>query len=107
MVNKLSLNLQNTDFIIFRSRRKIILNNGIIAVAVNDTEIAKVLGPTTKFLEVHIDNHLTWCAHIRFLAAKIAKNIGVLGRTAYLLLSNIRLTPSIILFASLPVPLVL
>jgi len=61
-----------------------------MAVTINDTEIDQVL--TTKFLGVHIDNHLTWCDHIRFIAAKIAKNIGVLGRIAYLLLSSIRLT---------------
>src|SRR6218665_4121430 len=80
----------NTNFIIFRSRRKIIPNDGIMAVIINDTEIDQVL--TTIFPGVHIDNHLTSCDHIRFIAAKIAKSIGVLGHTAYLLPSSIRLT---------------
>ena|SRR6218665_2439047 len=71
-----------------------------MAITINDTEISKVLRPTTKFLGVNIDYHLTWCDHVRFIAAKIAKNIGVLGRTAYLLPSSIRLT----LFYSLVYP---
>ena len=53
-----------TNFIIFRSRRKIIPNDGIMAVTINDTEIAQVF--TTKFLGVHIDFHLTWCGVTTF-----------------------------------------
>src|SRR6218665_569216 len=44
---------------------------------------------STKFLGMYIDEHLTWDVHINTIANKIAKNLGVLRRIAYLLPSKI------------------
>src|SRR6218665_525796 len=44
---------------------------------------------STKFLGMYIDEHLTWDVHINIIANKIAKNLGVLRRIAYLLPSKI------------------
>jgi hypothetical protein len=55
--NKLSLNLSKTNYIIFRSKNKIlpILNTGI---KIDSKEITQVI--TTKFLGVYVDEHLTF-----------------------------------------------
>jgi ribonuclease P/MRP protein subunit RPP40 len=89
-VNKLSLNLQKTNFIIFRSHRKRCTENMTSLVKINDIPISQET--STKFLGVIIDNHLTWTEHIRLVTAKVAKNVGILGRTSFLLPPCIRLT---------------
>ena len=40
---------------------------------------------TTKFLGIHIDQHLKWNTHILEINKKISKNIGILRRISYLL----------------------
>ena len=42
----------------------------------NEYEIKQV--HNTKFLEVRIDEHLTWKNHINYVTCKIAKTVGIL-----------------------------
>ena len=56
---------------------------------INDTPITQV--ESTKFLGVHIDQHLTWKVHINQIATKIAKNVGILTRIAHILPKTVRL----------------
>ena len=46
----------------------------------------------TKFLEVHLDEHLTWKYHISFVCKQIAKSIGILARTRFYLSCMTKLT---------------
>ena len=50
---------------------------------------------SSKFLHVHVYEHLTWNEHIRrnntWISFKIAKSVGVISRIACLLSCNIRL----------------
>ena len=72
-VNKLSLNIQKTHYMIFHSRKNIKVNFDVL---INNEIINKV--ECTKFLGVLIDSKLTWCNHISYLKRKISKGIGIL-----------------------------
>ena len=75
-VNKLSINLKKTHFMIFRKRKvKLILKDKII---INDVNISQV--EKTKFLGVIIDHNLTFINHMKFTKGKIAKSVGILYR---------------------------
>ena len=88
-VNKLSLNLTKTNYILFRSHRK--PTPQIIGkIFIDTTEIPQV--STVKFLGLHVDQYFTWKNHIEIIASKIAKNIGVISRISYLIPNNTRLT---------------
>ena len=72
--NKMSLNVDKTHFMIFKSRwKKISREKDII---INGSVISEVA--STKFLGVIIDSHLTWKPHIDYVSKKIAKNIGII-----------------------------
>ena len=86
--NRLTLNLDKTNFILFKSHRKPPLNP-TPTLLVGDIPISQV--ESTKFLGVTVDQHLTWKNHINNIASKISKNIGILARTCFLLPTNIRL----------------
>jgi len=86
--NKLTLNLDKTNFILFRSHRKAPPGDNL-DLLINNTPIEQV--ESAKFLGVHIDQHLTWSIHINHISAKIAKNVGILTRIAYLLPKTTRL----------------
>ena len=84
--NKLSLNVSKTNFILFRSSKKQIppnINNIIIDDRINP-QVA-----TSKFLGVHIDQHLKWKTHTEEINKKNTKSIGILIRISYLLPSHI------------------
>src|ERR1043165_4473680 len=86
--NRLSLNLEKTNFILFRSHKKICPPSDSLLLSINGTLISQV--SSSKFLGVYIDQHLTWNDHIKNISAKVAKNIGILYRTSHILPSSIR-----------------
>ena len=47
---------------------------------------------SSKFLFVLLDQHLSWKDHMKAISSKIAKNVGILQRSSYLLPSHVRLT---------------
>ena len=69
--NKLSLNLNKTKFMFFKSRKKLQELN--LQVYINDQQIEQV--NETLFLGVVLDENLTWKAHISHIANKISKSI--------------------------------
>jgi len=52
-------------------------------IDIGGDEIERV--DNAKFLGVYIDETLTWSNHIKVIANKIAKNIGVIRSIAYLI----------------------
>ena len=73
-INKLSLNLKKTHFMVFRkSRRKIELKEDVI---IDNVKIDYVT--QTKFLGVILDQHLTFESHVQYTKGKIARGIGIL-----------------------------
>src|SRR6218665_569846 len=86
-LNKLSLNLKKTNYILFRSHRKPIPSN-TLTLHINNVEIPRV--SSKKFLGILVDQFLIWSNHISNIASKISRNLGILSRTTYLLPQHIR-----------------
>ena len=66
-VNKLSLNIGKTNFMIFGSKQC----EANHVVSINGMNIKRFY--VTKFLGVHIDSHLNWGEHINHIKSKISK----------------------------------
>ena len=77
-VNKLSVNVLKTNYMIFSLRKNII---PIQNVYINNIVINYVT--TTKFLGIIIDNKLTWCEHISHIKRKISKYLKKNAQTVY------------------------
>ena len=69
-----------------------------VSLILNNESLSHV--KITKFLGVTIDENRTWKYHIDELATKISKNVGIINRLKYYLLSRILLT----LYNSLVLP---
>ncbi len=78
-VNKLSLNVVKTNFIVF-GRKKLTCS---FSIKINEVDIEKV--EIVKYLGVYIDEKLTWKYHINYLERKIARNLSIIYRCKYLL----------------------
>ena len=68
------------------------------AIQTNGSAIIQV--NFTKFLGVYVDEHLNWSIHLNMLAAKLARNVGILGKLRHFLPSYILRT----LYCSLILP---
>ena len=73
--NKLLLNVDKTNFIIFHPPRRIIPNN-IPLIKINNIEIAQK--SSTKFLGITINQNLNWKEHTDQIANKLAKNLNII-----------------------------
>ena len=71
--NRLSLNIDKTNFMIFRPKNK---NELPPDITINGSKITEV--NKAKFLGVIIDNKLTWNNHIKLITQKISKGIGIM-----------------------------
>ena len=74
-VNKLSLNIKKTQFMVF-TRRKVAPIKVDIKIdnqSITETKISKFLG-------TYIDNNLNWKSHISYIAGKIARGIGIITK---------------------------
>ena len=81
MVNKLSLNLKKTKFMIFKPRQKrqrfdtqLSINNQIVS------QVTEIL-----FLGVVLDENLSWKSHISHISNKISKSVGIIFRASFYL----------------------
>ena len=83
-LNKLTLNLSKTNFILFRPRQKKLPH--LLEIKIDNTSIQQV--SSTKFLGVIINENLTWVDHINMLYNKISKSFGILCRIRYKLHSE-------------------
>ena len=74
-LNKLSLNIDKTNYMLFKPKcackpSKIIDIDGQSIMEVNET----------KFLGVIIDNRLKWSSHLGHISNKISKGIGIITK---------------------------
>ena len=72
-INKLSLNIKKTQFMIFTNKNASKPN---IDLKIDGHKIEQTV--KTKFLGVIIDSQLTWKFHINYICGKIAKGIGII-----------------------------
>ena len=74
--NKLSLNIDKTNFVIFHPpQKKVALK---IKVIVNSIEIKQA--NSIRYLGVHIDGNLNWKEHVHYVSRKIKRSIGILSK---------------------------
>ena len=72
-VNKLSLNVKKTHYMVFTNKKSRTAN---LKISIDNQIIDEVC--QTKFLGVIIDNKLTWKNHILYICGKISRGIGML-----------------------------
>ena len=82
-VNKLSLNVSKTHYIIFSSKRKKVNTDVLTPIVINNLPINRV--HSTSFLGVMVDEKLNWQDHIKHIKNKMSKGIGVLCKARKLL----------------------
>ena len=78
-VNRLSLNAEKTNYMVFKSRQK--KNFSEIKIFMNKERLKQV--DSNKFLGVILDENLNWKQHINEVQNKVSKNIGVISRVKH------------------------
>ena len=86
-VNKLSLNISKTKFMLFHYTQKHIKNKHIPKISINNNNIERV--SSFKFLGINIDESLTWITHIQEVSNKISKINYILSVLKHYLPTNI------------------
>ena len=74
--NKLSLNVQKTNYMLFHSNRRKV-NSNSLSISINDCIVNEVY--QTKFLGIIFDCCLTWKPHVDYLCKKLSKNFFLLS----------------------------
>ena len=77
-VNKLTLNLLKTDFMLIGSRQRIAALDSNIELSLSNTDVRQV--EFTKCLGVNIDKNLTWDAHLQSIRRKVTSNLRMSSR---------------------------
>ena len=78
-INRLSLNIEKSNFVIFQPRQKKSPLNFIIQLN------GKILKRENciKYLGIFIDSTLSWKDHVEYISKKIRKSIGILSKIRY------------------------
>ena len=76
-VNKLSLNVQKTKFMIFHNRQRDI-STLVPELKINGSPIERVA--EFNFLGLTLDEHMSWAAHINKISNKLSRTIGIISR---------------------------
>ena len=74
-LNKLSLNVSKTNYMIFSNKN---IRDGDASIIFNGQEIKEV--QYTKFLGVLIDNRLCWNKHVEHVTSKLYKSMSIISR---------------------------
>ena len=77
LLNKLSLNVKKTKFMLFHPYKKGV-SNLVPVLKINQNEIERV--DKFDFLGVTLDEHVNWKAHTDKLATKLSKYSGILNK---------------------------
>ena len=72
-VNKLSLNIKKTHYMVFTTRR---ITIDVLDIKIDGYMIDRVTH--TKFLGVFIDEKLNWKKHISYISGKISRGLGII-----------------------------
>ena len=77
-LNKLSLNINKTNYIYFHSSTHCHKDNLDLKLITDNVQINRV--NNTKFLGVIVNSTLTWHVHIKIICGKISKSIGIITK---------------------------
>ena len=88
-VNKLSLNLIKSKFMLFHTNKRKLVNK-IPDVMLNNINVERV--SKFNFLGINLDENMKWTAHTDMLSNKLSKLIGILNKLkAYLPLETLKI----------------
>ena len=82
-VNKLSLNIKKTHYMLFTNKRS---TKPCISVDIDGHSIDAV--EYTRFLGIYIDNKLNWKKHIAYISGKVSRGIGIILKARKILNSD-------------------
>ena len=83
-INKLSLNVEKTVFMVFTNAQKKYDSNIVTnKIMLDGKPVVQV--QSTRFLGVHINEHLNWINHIKQVENKISKTCGILTKLKHTL----------------------
>lgn len=77
--NKLYLNINKTNYMLISPRNKQLSPN--LHLNIDNKEITRV--SSTKFLGIHVDNHLTWHNHVSSINKKIAQALMAIKKAKH------------------------
>ena len=77
-VNKLSLNVDKTKFMIFHNHQKVIPTHDIPCLVINNTVVERVT--EFNFLGLTINEFMNWSSHSSKIANKISRTLGIMNR---------------------------
>ena len=77
-INKLSLNVSKTNYMIFSNK-----NVNILKITICNTQIERV--KSTRFLGIIIDQNLNWKEHIQRVKNKLSKTLAIMQKAKYYL----------------------
>ena len=102
VVNKLTLNIEKTNYIIFRPRQKTIPFHPNIKIINNNSNISQPLEMKDyiRYLGILIDSNLSWKFHIDYVCQKVSKTIGIIAKLRHFVPRHVLLT----LYRSLILP---
>ena len=77
-VNKMSLNVEKTKFMIFHNYQRVMANEDIPDLKINDKKIERV--SCFNFLCLTINEFMNWGSHSAKIANKISRTLGIINR---------------------------
>ena len=83
-LNKLSLNITKSKFMVFKATHKKIK---IPVIKINQNELDHV--ETVNFLGVNLDTNISWKSHLCKVSNKIVRIIGIMNKLKFILSQNI------------------
>ena len=81
-VNKLTLNIKKTNYVIFRPHQKKLNYNVTLKIFDNSASQFAVIEckEHIKYLGLIMDCHLSWKYHINHISSKISKSVGIIAK---------------------------
>ena len=77
VINKLSLNVKKTTYMLFHHRQKSI-EHLLPSLKIKNCDIARV--SSFNFLGLNLDEHMSWNSHINKVSNRISRSLGVMNR---------------------------
>ena len=84
-LNRLALNISKTNFVIFRSSQKV--PNHSVTLLMNKKALLQK--DHVKYLGVLLDQHLSWKYHIKSVALKVSRGLGIIAKLKPFLKDNL------------------
>ena len=94
IVNKLTLNAEKSNYIIFHPRQKTLSFHPNIRIIDSNSNTSQPLEMKImlKYLGILIDSNLSWKCHIDYICQKVSKTIGIIAKLRHFVPRHVLLT---------------